>query len=101
MKNFAFAVALALLAVALPASAAETSSATPLMTPVQQIEGPVQPIDLSHLIRPFCWTLQGTSCTTPGETRSCTDVCGSNLSCTCDYYISNPSVKFWNCMAEC
>lgn len=95
MKKFAFAVALMLLAVALPASAAETSSAAPLMTPIQQIESPVQPILMGPVLIPYCSTVQGTSCTTVGSTRSCTDACHNQLSCTCT------SLHRWNCLIEC
>ena len=102
MKKFAFVVALVLLATVVPASAEETSSTPPPTSLEQQIKGPVQPIELGpREITPFCSAVQGTSCTTVGATRSCTDVCNNNLSCTCSYYYSNPSVKFWDCMWEC
>lgn len=74
-KNLAFLAALALVAFALPLSA-----------------GPV-PIQ-------FCHVVEGTSCTTLGAKRSCTDACGNNLSCTCTY-ASNPNVRFWHCLIEC
>ncbi len=76
MKNLAFLAALTLVAFAIPVSA-----------------GPV--------LIPYCHLVNGTSCTTVGAKRSCTDICGSNLSCTCTYYYSNPSVKFWYCQQEC
>ena len=103
MKNFAFLVAFALLALTVPASAAETSSkAAPAATLEQQTEGP---LPLLWKIKPplvqRCYMVQGTSCTTAGATMSCTDACSNNLSCTCVYYYSNPSVKFWNCDLEC
>lgn len=77
MKIFALLVTLVLVALAVPVSA---------MIP--------QPI-------PYCHVVQGTSCTSVGAKKSCTDVCGNNLSCTCTYYYSNPGVRFWNCQQEC
>jgi hypothetical protein len=50
---------------------------------------------------PRCYQLDGTSCATLGATQACTDVCGNNLSCTCTYYYSDPSVWFWMCDWEC
>ncbi|HSG39019.1 MAG TPA: hypothetical protein VLE27_05230 [Thermoanaerobaculia bacterium] len=76
MKKLTLLAALALVALALPVSAGPT------------------------LIQ-YCSVVNGTSCTTVGAKKSCTDVCGNNLSCTCTYYYSNPSVKFWYCQQEC
>jgi hypothetical protein len=106
MKNFALVAAFALLASTVPASAAEisgeSSKVAPATTLEQQLEGRVAPLEL---IKPpliqRCWMVQGTSCTTIGATMGCTDSCSNNLSCTCVYYYSNPSVWFWNCDWEC
>lgn len=96
MKKFAFVVALVLLAFAVPALAEETSSVTPSTTPLlQQIEGAAQPIPMFPPLIPYCSAVQGTSCTTVGSTRSCTDVCHNKLSCTCT------SGHYWSCMYEC
>jgi hypothetical protein len=95
MKKFAFVVALVLLAFAVPVSAEEISSA-PASTPLlQQIQGAAQPVEMIVPIIPYCSAVQGTSCTTVGSTRSCTDVCHNSLSCTCT------SSHYWYCMYEC
>lgn len=96
MKKFAFAVALVLLAFSIPASAQETSSATPSTTALlQQIQAAGHPIEMIPPPIPYCSTVQGTSCTTVGSTRSCTDACHNSLSCTCT------SLHRWNCLIEC
>lgn len=106
MKKFALLAVFALLLAALPASAGEVSPA-PVVAPVtldQILEGTVTPqnkIKPPIVIIPFCWQVQGTTCTSVGATRPCTDVCNNNLSCTCTYYYSNPSFRFWNCDYEC
>jgi hypothetical protein len=101
MKNFALVVAFALLAVTVPASAAEMSKAAPTTTLEQRIEGWVPPLEL---IKPplveRCYAVHGTSCTSLGSTKACTDVCSNQLSCTCTYF-SNPNVWFWFCDQEC
>lgn len=76
MKIFALLAALTLVALAVPVSA-----------------GPV-------LIQ-YCHLVHGTSCTTLGAKKSCTDVCGSNLSCTCVQHPSSPGVRYWHCQIEC
>jgi hypothetical protein len=102
MKNFALLVALALLALTVPASAAEISKAAPATTLGQQTGGVVPPFELKFRpLTPRCSAAQGTSCTTAGATMGCTDVCNNQLSCTCSYNYSNPSVLFWNCDWEC
>ena len=79
MKTFALLAALVLVAFALPVSVSA---------------GPV--------LIPYCHTVHGTSCTSLGAKRSCTDVCGNNLSCTCTYYNYPPSTaKYWYCQYEC
>jgi hypothetical protein len=104
MKSFTFAFVL--LALAIPASAAEISTAAPAMTPVQQAVGTVTPLELgSKILPPRCWTLQGTSCSSFGSTTACTDDCQNRLSCSCTYYYTypygHPSDLFWNCSLEC
>jgi hypothetical protein len=70
MKKLGLAVALALVAYAIPASA------------------------IKPALIPYCSAVQG-ACTTVGSTRPCTDVCGSQLSCTCT------SAHTWSCDWEC
>jgi hypothetical protein len=104
MKKFALVLAFALLPLAVPASAAEISKVAPATTPEQQIKGPVAPVEMMYPLPPliqYCSVVQGTSCTTVGSTKACTDVCGDQLSCTCSYYYSNPNVHFWDCDWEC
>ena len=102
MKNFALLVAIALVAFAVPASAGEISQAVLASTPEQQSERPVPPFEP---VKPppieYCSAVQGTSCTTLGDRKSCTDVCSSQLSCTCGYDYGNPGVWYWNCDWEC
>lgn len=102
MKSFALLLALALLSFTGPAFAAETSEAPPELTLEQQVEGPIAWLEMGpSAIKPFCWTVQGTTCTSVGSTRPCTDSCNNNLSCTCTYYYSNPTFLWWNCDWEC
>ena len=106
MKNLALLVAFALLAIAVPASAAETSEAVPTEavpapTLEQLLEGPVVPLELPGPLIPYCSAVNGTSCTTLGAKRSCTDICGSQLTCTCTYAYGNPTDWFWLCQHEC
>jgi hypothetical protein len=104
MKNFALVLAFALLPIAVPGSADESSTVAPATTLKQQIEGPVAPLDMMYPPPPLvqrCSAVQGTSCTTVGSTQPCTDVCNNQLSCTCSYYYSNPNVYFWDCDWEC
>ena len=105
MKNFALAIAFALLA-AVPAPAAEIFKAAPAMTPANQTQEaiplfgrPIQPV-------PYCHTLHGNSCPTAGATRACTDVCNNNLSCTCYNFYGGPYGttflgRYWVCDYEC
>jgi hypothetical protein len=102
MKKFVLLVALALLALAAPVSAAEPVACTPTTTLDQQAGGLVpQPIDRIPPLIQYCSVVNGTSCTTVGAKKACTDICHNQLSCTCTYFYSNPSVKFWYCDQEC
>jgi hypothetical protein len=98
MKNLALLVAFALLALAVPASAAEISEAPPATTLEQQTSGPVAPLQMIPPLIPYCSAVNGTSCTTVGATKRCTDVCSSQLSCTCTSF---GGTKFWYCDQEC
>jgi hypothetical protein len=114
MKKFALAIAFALLA-AVPSSAAEISAGeifqaapamTPAMTPINQTQeaipllvGPIKPI-------PRCYTVEGTSCSTTGAFKACTDVCHNALSCECyerwgGTYGTTFLGRFWDCFDEC
>ena len=81
MKKLTLLAALALVALALPVSA------------------------MPQLIQ-YCSVVNGTSCTTVGAKKSCTDVCGNNLSCTCrNFYGGTYGTTFlgryWVCQHEC
>jgi hypothetical protein len=110
MKKLALVIVFALLA-AIPASAAEiptaapTDPAAPAMTPAQPagdlifLVGGIQPI-------PRCYTIDGTSCTTTGATKACTDACHNSLSCTCyerwgGTYGTTFLGRYWRCSVEC
>ena len=86
--------ALALFALTVPASAAETSQAAPAVTPEHQIEGPLPMLERVIKPVPFCSTVTGT-CSPIGSTTACTDICGDHLSCTCI------SLHLWFCQQEC
>lgn len=94
MKKLALLMALALFALTVPASAAETSNTAPAMTPAHQIDGPL-PL-LERVIKPIprCSAVTGT-CSPTGSTMACTDACGDHLSCTCT------SSHTWFCQQEC
>lgn len=100
MKNFALLVALALLTLAVPASAAETLACVPMTTTLeQQTEGPVPPLQMIPVLIPYCSNVHGTACTSQvGTKKSCTDVCRNNLSCTC---VAWNGAKYWACDQEC
>jgi hypothetical protein len=93
MKNLAFVFAFVLLALALPASAADISTTAPAPTLEKQIEGPPPPIELIKILLPYCSTIQG-SCSPNGSTTPCTDICSNQLSCTCYNHL-------WYCNLEC
>ena len=113
MKNVALVLAFALLAT-VSASAAEISPAAPATqasaaTPA--VEPPVvgTPAPIFDGPKPLlqnCYAVQGTSCTTSGATKACTDVCHNQLSCTCQniyappYYITVIG-HYWDCDDEC
>jgi hypothetical protein len=97
MKKLAlvFVVALALLPFAAPASAADSSTVAPAAT-LEQILGPAAPVEMVFPpIIQRCSAVNGTSCSPTGSTRSCTDACNNQLSCTCT------SAHTWRCSIEC
>lgn len=102
MKNFAFVVAVALLALAVPASAGEISEAAFLTTLAQQIEAPLSPIDQG--ITPFppvpsCDNVNSLSCSRAGATTVCLDGCGRQVSCVCTTHVG--TLKYWSCGWQC
>lgn len=117
MKNFAFVIAFALLA-AVPASAAEMASATeitsaveapqaaPAMTPANQTQDLIFLLAGPRPLLPRCYTVEGTSCSTTGATRTCSDACGNTLGCHCyerwgGTYGTTFMGRFWDCLDEC
>jgi hypothetical protein len=56
------------------------------------------PVLAGPVLRPYCWNVEGTSCPTLGQTRSCTDACGYNYTCTC---ISWGGQRVWDCPEVC
>jgi hypothetical protein len=102
MKNFALVVAVALLALAVPASASEISEAAFLTTLAQQIEAPLSPIDLGITpvpIPPSCDNVNSLACPRAGATTVCRDGCGYHVSCVCTTYVG--TLKYWNCGWQC
>ena len=102
MKNFAFVIAFALLA-AVPASATEICQAAPAVTSEKQIQ---EAIPMGPQPIPRCYTVEGTSCSTTGATRTCTDACRNMLSCTCyerwgGTYGTTFLGRYWDCLDEC
>lgn len=100
MKSLALLFALALLALAAPTWAAETSTCAPVTTTLeQQTEGPVSPLQMIPVLIPYCSTVHGTPCTSQvGTKKACTDVCRNKLSCTCTAWGGG---KYWYCDQEC
>jgi hypothetical protein len=106
MKKLALLIAVALLALTVPAAAAEVSEAVPEAAPVAPVQQQIgEPLPLllaigpAPVFTPYCHTIHGTTCTAQvGAKRSCTDVCGNNLSCTCTAYAGK---KYWWCQYEC
>ncbi len=105
MKNFALMIAFALLAT-VQASAAEISTAAPATPTLEQLTPGRTPQFAAFRPVPYCSTVQGTSCPAAGATTACTDVCHSQLSCTC-YNIYAPPYyiivigRYWGCDYEC
>lgn len=50
------------------------------------------------VLLPYCWNVEGTSCTTLGQTRKCTDACSYTYTCTC---ISWNGQRYWDCPEVC
>jgi hypothetical protein len=102
MKKLVFLVALALLALVAPASAAdETSTAAPVT--FEQLTGaPVTPVDQLIIIQPiqYCSVVNGTVCPARSRPRGCTDVCRNQLSCDC-VYVNQTYGWRWRCDQEC
>jgi hypothetical protein len=100
MKNFALVAAVALLALALPASAGETSETAPAAPLEQQIEGPLTPAELVVFRPPsmYCWDVNGTACPYVGAKRTCIDACDNQLPCTCN---SSSGGRYWRCNIPC
>jgi hypothetical protein len=101
MKKLALLITLALFALTVPASAAETSQAAPaapaaqVMTPEHQVDAPLPLLErIVKPLTPFCSAVHGT-CSPTGSTTPCTDACGDHLSCTCQ------SSHTWFCQQEC
>lgn len=46
----------------------------------------------------FCWQVEGTSCSGPGQTRTCADACGYSYTCTCTSWNGQ---YVWDCPATC
>lgn len=104
MKNFALVIAFALLA-AVPVSAAEICQAAPAVTALEQAQEAI-PLFVGPKPIPRCYTVEGTSCSTTGATRTCTDVCQNLLSCHCyerwgGTYGTTFLGRFWDCLDEC
>lgn len=102
MKYLALLVAVALLALAVPVSAAENPTistddlAAIFEQPVQG--GQYTPIDLVPVLIPRCSAMHGTSCPARSGPRSCTDVCHNQLRCDCRFY---SGAWRWYCQQEC
>lgn len=102
MKNFALVIAVALLALAVPASAGEISEAAFLTTLAQQIEAPLSPINLGITpvpTAPFCDNVNSLACPRAGATTVCRDGCGYSVSCVCTTYVG--TLKYWSCGWQC
>ena len=101
MKNFALVVAVALLALAVPASAGEISEIAPLTTLTPQIEGPLSPIDLGITPVPTqsCDNVNSLACPSAGATTVCRDGCGHQVTCVCTTYVG--TLKYWSCGWQC
>ncbi len=97
MKKLALLIALALFALTVPASAAETAQTAPtaqMVTPEHSIDQPLPMLERIITLVPRCSAVTG-SCSPVGSTKACTDACGDHLSCTCT------SSHTWFCQQEC
>jgi len=102
MKNFAILVAVALLALAVPASADEISDAAFLTTLAQQVEAPLPPIDLGIKpvpTRPSCDNVNSLPCSSAGSTTVCQDGCGFSVTCVCTTHVG--TLRYWVCGWQC
>lgn len=102
MKNFTLVVAVALFALAVPASAGEISEAAFLTTLAQQIEAPLSPIDLGITPMPTipsCDNVNSFRCSSAGATTVCHDGCGFQVSCVCTTYVG--TLRYWRCGWQC
>jgi hypothetical protein len=97
MKNLALLVAVALLALAVPASAGETSDAAFLATLAQQVEVPLSPFNPG--LKGPCHLVDSRACTSAGATTVCLDGCGFQVTCVCTTYAGNQ--KYWRCGWQC
>ncbi len=98
MKIFTLVAAVALLALAVPALAGETSEAPPATTLELQNEAQLTPIDLLPAPNFYCSDVNGYSCPTLGATRKCADACGNSLSCIC---VQQGGWRVWRCGIPC
>lgn len=64
-----------------------------LLTLATPVFGPPGPI------LPYCWNVNGTQCSTPGQTIHCTDGIWSDYICTCYQwqYSYPPHPNTWDC----
>lgn len=99
-----FFVTLALLALALPLSAAEPSQAVASVASGNHLLEGAQPAPLflmAHpVLTPNCWDLQYTSCSPLGAHQNCTDGTWDDYVCVCDtYYLygGGGTLQIWNC----
>jgi hypothetical protein len=105
MKNFALVIAFVFLA-AVPGPAAEISTAAPVITFEQQPQEAIPLYVGNPEVVPRCSAVDGTSCTTTGATKACTDACNNKLSCTCyerwgGTYGTTFLGRYWRCDWEC
>ena len=102
MKPFLF-VTLALLALAIPMSAAEPAPAGASVASGNLLLAGVQPAPLYSMahpvLAPYCWDLQYTSCSPLGAQQNCTDGTWDDYVCVCDtYYLyGGGTLQIWNC----
>lgn len=101
--KFAFALALALFALSLPASAEVAAG-----TATASLESPATPANTEPLSpiflgpKPYCWNVEGTTCSPVGSTTGCTDACFNQLTCTCRSYVwLGQTIRYWDCQEVC